>query len=246
EKSEPLSIKEEEEMPAEIPPYFFDIKEELPLTESVEEKSEPLSIKEEEEMPAEIPPYFFDIKEELPLTESVEEKPEPLFIEQMKGFFYKELPSILQNSIVDILAGYGVIKKTDIALSGSLADFRVYDILKLISDKGLSGRLFIYSKAMNSEIYFDGGRVAYALTSGQDRDDALFKLMQGHGKLQADASQQDLTALTAKLSSRIYEAVISASNLKDGGFYFEKKTLPDVIINIPTRLNAVSLIFEDN
>lgn len=184
----------------------------------------------------------------------------------IKRYFYKELPALLQESILDILKQAGVVKSPSITLSGELTDFNLFDIFQLVDTAKSSGKLSTYSSLLSSEIYFDKGSIVFASTSKQGGNilsgDILEKRMNipkevfnrvfrtsretGVPILRAFVNEGILSEdeIMGILRERIDDAVYSTMVLESGHFFFEKMPLPDKFLDIPMRLKVSHLILE--
>ena len=184
----------------------------------------------------------------------------------IRRYFYKELPALLQKSIIDILKQTGVVKSPSITLSGELTDFNLFDIFQLVDTAKSSGKLFVYSSLMSSEIYFDKGSIVFASTSKQGGNilsgDILEKRMNiskeafnrgfrtsretGVPILRAFVNEGILSEdeIMVILREHIDNAVYSTIELESGYFFFEKMPLPDKFLDIPMRLKVSHLILE--
>jgi len=184
----------------------------------------------------------------------------------IRRYFYKELPALLQKSIIDILKQTGVVKSPSITLSGELTDFNLFDIFQLVDTAKSSGKLFVYSSLMSSEIYFDKGSIVFASTSKQGGNilsgDILEKRMNiskeafnrgfrtsretGVPILRAFVNEKILSEdeIMVILREHIDNAVYSTIELESGYFFFEKMPLPDKFLDIPMRLKVSHLILE--
>jgi len=184
----------------------------------------------------------------------------------IRRYFYKELPALLQKSILDILKQTGVVKSPSITLSGELTDFNLFDIFQLIDTAKSSGKLSVYSSLMSSEIYFDKGSIVFGSTSKQGKNilsgDILEKRMNiskevfhrafrtsretGVPILRAFVNEGILSEdeIMVILREHIDNAVYSTIELESGYFFFEKMPLPDKFLDIPMRLKVSHLILE--
>jgi CheY-like chemotaxis protein len=184
----------------------------------------------------------------------------------IRRYFHKELPALLQKSIIDILKQTGVVKSPSITLSGELTDFNLFDIFQLVDTAKSSGKLFVYSSLMSSEIYFDKGSIVFASTSKQGGNilsgDILEKRMNiskeafnrgfrtsretGVPILRAFVNEGILSEdeIMGILRERIDDAVYSTMELESGYFFFEKMPLPDKFLDISMRLKVSHLILE--
>ncbi|MCE5195385.1 MAG: response regulator [Nitrospiraceae bacterium] len=184
----------------------------------------------------------------------------------LRRYFYKEFPSMLQKSISDILKQTGVIKTTDITISGNLAEFSLFDILQLVDTTKSTGKLSVFSSALSSEIFFDKGSIFYASTSKQgvsflsgdvlekriniSKEDfnKAYKLSKDTGIpiLRAFVKEGMVTEdqIMSILSEKTYDAIYSAMELESGNFFFEKMPIPEHFSDIKIRIKASQLILE--
>ncbi len=184
----------------------------------------------------------------------------------IKRYFYKEFPSLLQKSIVDILKQAGVIKASTITLSGYLSDFSLFDILQLIDAAKSTGKLSVYSPAMSSEMCFDKGNIVYATTSKQGRNILTGDLLEKRKNIPKEVFNRALklsretgipilrafvnggilseNEVMAILRELIDDAIYSIMELEAGNFFFEKMVIPENLLDIPLRVKASQLILE--
>ncbi len=163
-------------------------------------------------------------------------------------YFREELPFLIQKSIDDIFKQSGVVKTSGITLSGDLLDLGLGEVFRLVDSHKLTGKLFLYSPVMSSEIYFDKGYVLYASTSRQGRDPLSGKLLKAKVKIpqQSDSGDEDSVEdeVAVNVRGRIYAAVSSLMELESGSFFFEKMQIPENLFHVPVRLNALQLLLE--
>lgn len=184
----------------------------------------------------------------------------------IRRYFYKELPALLQKSIIDILKQTGVVKSQSITLSGELSDFNLFDIFQLIDTANSNGKLSVYSSFLSSEIYFDKGCIVFASTSKQGGNilsgdilekrkniskevfNRAFRTSRETGVpiLRAFVNEGILSEdeIMGILKERIDDAIYSTIELEKGYFFFEKMPLPDNFLDIPMRLKVSHLILE--
>ncbi|HMK61547.1 MAG TPA: response regulator [Dissulfurispiraceae bacterium] len=145
--------------------------------------------------------------------------------------FAVELPVLIQNSMTDILKQHGVIKPSTIVITGNLDSICVCEALILVSKQQLTGRFFVFSTGGSAEVYFDKGRIIYALTSRKGKI-----LMTG----------QSVASLESKenIHESILETLSLIGDLKTGNFFFEKMSTPAALSGISQGKNVVSLLLE--
>jgi hypothetical protein len=230
------AITEPEPVVVPEPPYTLGIEEPAVQEAGVQAITEP------EPVAVPKPPYTLGV-EELPVQETeVQEEAEPATAEPPYAFdigkpsdseawmrFCEGLPFLVQKSIFDVLKQSGVIKEPAIIFSGDLLNLNFSDILRLIDANKLTGKLFVYSSIMSAEIYFDAGRIVYAVTSRQGRYPFSEKMPQN-------------IIYSPVIKDSVYEAINSLLKIKSGSFFFEKMVLTDNLLKIPVRLDVASIV----
>ncbi|MFN3480966.1 MAG: DUF4388 domain-containing protein [Thermodesulfovibrionales bacterium] len=183
----------------------------------------------------------------------------------LSQYLYKEFPVLIQSTISDILKHSGVVKTSNIVLSGNISDFGLPDLLQLFDSTKVTGKLSLYSPLMTAEIYFDNGNIYYGSTSKQGKNllsgeiiekkrvskDAFYRAYRTAKKsgiplLRAFVEENILTEneIMKLIEERTRDAVYSSMELDAGTFFFEKMPIPDYLADIKVRLPVSHLIFE--
>jgi len=198
---EEIPIKKEEIEELGLP-QPEELEEMISLRGVMEEESQVIEEIEKPEIPEEkeIHKIYEDSLPVSNLEEIIETK--------IEGFFQKEFPLILDNSLELLLKKYGIVKDTSTHLSGSLESFRVFDIFELISSNRLKGRLYLYSNKFCFEFLFIDGEIVYGISNTNKAKLGL--------KLMHELSDEEIKELT-------FDAVSLLSKTKEGSFIFEKK-----------------------
>jgi DNA-binding response OmpR family regulator len=198
---EEIPIKKEEIEELGLP-QPEELEEMISLKGVMEEESQVIEEIEKPEIPEEkeIHKIYEDSLPVSNLEEIIETK--------IEGFFQKEFPLILDNSLELLLKKYGIVKDTSTHLSGSLESFRVFDIFELISSNRLKGRLYLYSNKFCFEFLFIDGEIVYGISNTNKAKLGL--------KLMHELSDEEIKELT-------FDAVSLLSKTKEGSFIFEKK-----------------------
>ena len=150
----------------------------------------------------------------------------------MRRYFADELPMLIERSMENMLKQYGVIKTSTILVTGTLEDIGITAILKLVSDRRLTGKLFVFSMSGSAEVYFDMGLVVYALTSKR-------------GTAKGVVPGAGLSSLTVTdLHEGILEALSMIADIQEGSFFFEKMPLPSVLGDISRGEDVTALLQE--
>lgn len=217
--------KEEEKIEIQEPTELK-ISEELASILEIEEK-----IEQTEEVEIEVP-FREEIIEEinLPIMEEVSiSKPEEFIVhveeekhetiqqpisKDIEEEFILKIFSHLDTSIESIFKKYGLIKEPSTILSGYLSFFSIQDIFSLISEKNLTGILYLYGKGISYEFLFIGGKIIYGVSS-------LQKHKMG-GKVFSEISQDEIKKM-------IWENINELRDFTDGNFNFELADFNDII-----------------
>lgn len=217
--------KEEEKIEIQEPTELK-ISEELASILEIEEK-----IEQTEEVEIEVP-FREEIIEEinLPIMEEVSiSKPEEFIVQveeekhetiqqpiskDIEEEFILKIFSHLDTSIESIFKKYGLIKEPSTILSGYLSFFSIQDIFSLISEKNLTGILYLYGKGISYEFLFIGGKIIYGVSS-------LQKHKMG-GKVFSEISQDEIKKM-------IWENINELRDFTDGNFNFELADFNDII-----------------
>jgi DNA-binding response OmpR family regulator len=198
---EELSIKKEEIEELGLP-QPEELEKMISFKGVMEEESQVIEEIEKPEIPEEKEIHKI-YEDSLPVS-NIEE----IIETKIEGFFQKEFPLILDNSLELLLKKYGIVKDTSIHLSGSLESFRVFDIFELISSNRLKGRLYLYSNKFCFEFLFIDGEIVYGISNTNKAKLGL--------KLMHELSDEEIKELT-------FDAVSLLSKTKEGSFIFEKK-----------------------
>lgn len=181
-------------------------------------------------------------------------------------YFYKKLPSLLKNSLVDVLKHEGIIKAHGVILSGDLSEFSLFDIFQLIDTVKATGKLSVYSSMLSSDIYFEKGQIVYAFTSKQGKSLISGDLVRKKMNISQSTFSRTFKAALKKntpllrsfvdagilskdeclnfIRELIDDAIYSTMEIETGNFYFEKIPLPANLSDISIRLNISQFILE--
>ncbi len=152
-----------------------------------------------------------------------------------KKFLQEEFQFTIQKSMKDILKQTGVIKSSDIILSGDLSVFPIVDVLHLITDKKLTAKLSIFSDILSAEIYFDQGNILNASKSNGSAAPSDKTI-----QFSRDSTVDEIHSL----KENIYDTIYAAIELKSGSFSIEKISLSDNLRDIPIRLSMSTALIE--
>jgi len=138
------------------------------------------------------------------------------------------------RSMEDMLKQHGMIKAPGIILSGDTAHLDLAEVLGMITARGLTGRLSVYSISLSSEIYLNRGTLCYASTSRQGRDPVIGKMLSA-GRGSTDGATSDEWDV---LRLRIQTAVQDTLAIREGKFYFEQGPVPAQLEALTGRVDA--------
>lgn len=155
-------------------------------------------------------------------------------------FLKDEFQFTLQKSISDILKQAGVIKSTNIILSGNLADFAITDILYLTASKGLNAKLSIFSEALSADIYTNNNNITHAsLRKGLE---AAYETTKVNMSDSTVPIPQDILEQTKK---SVYDTICAIMELEAGSFAIEKAGAMESgsVVN-PSSINISDVLIE--
>ncbi|MCX8030394.1 MAG: response regulator [Thermodesulfovibrionales bacterium] len=237
----PASFEEEETVPLQ------DFTQPEPITFTFEEQSVPTSFEEEKSFSHSFAETEIQILTSLnqpsPVIEQTLSKTssdvegkitmdnyiseiEKIVEKSMKKFFYEDYQPNLQKNITDILKKSGVIKTSNIVLSGSVAQFPVKNILLLSEKLKLSGKLSILSDQINSDIYLKEGNIigtSFNTENIQTLDNiynhiaSLLELSEGNFTIENIPLEEEPKSLSLNLS--ITEALLETSRRVNESLY---------------------------
>lgn len=162
---------------------------------------------------SEVQPVVSKIGEKLQFETDMEKTVERVTMKFLKD----EFQFTLQKSISDILKQAGVIKSTNIILSGNLADFAITDILYLTASKGLNAKLSIFSEALSADIYTNNNNITHAsLRKGLE---AAYETTKVNMPDSTVPISQDILEQTKK---SVYDTICAIMELEAGSFAIEK------------------------
>jgi hypothetical protein len=145
-------------------------------------------------------------------------------------YIEKSLPFLVQKSVDNFLKRSGVIHDAGPILSGTLSAFDICDILRLLRETKLTGKLTVSLPSMSAEIFFDTGRAVTVSVSGINGE------KRGYG-YQSDLSPMQIKALLVD----VIAAIIPASK---GAFSVFSEELPEKMQSLPSRIAPFELIEE--
>ncbi|MCX7913711.1 MAG: response regulator [Thermodesulfovibrionales bacterium] len=185
----------------------------------------------EEEEGGPIP--FVDLQE----TKNSEEKVSISSIEDAveritRRLFKEEFQLIVQRSVTDALKRAGIIKESEVILSGSIGIFPIRDILYLISYSGLTAKLSIFSDKLNADIYFLDSGIIYAST---DKSNSFFDF---------EVIKNPSEEIKNRIRDGIYDTLSEVIQLESGSFSLERVHLLENLQNIPLCLNVSNSLIE--
>ncbi len=185
--------------PLQVEPPIFELPEATPVIEPLET--------------SEVQPVVSKIGEKLQFETDMEKTVERVTMKFLKD----EFQFTLQKSISDILKQAGVIKSTNIILSGNLADFAITDILYLTASKGLNAKLSIFSEALSADIYTNNNNITHAsLRKGLE---AAYETTKVNMPDSTVPISQDILEQTKK---SVYDTICAIMELEAGSFAIEK------------------------
>jgi CheY-like chemotaxis protein len=153
-----------------------------------------------------------------------------------RRYLENELPYLIEKNMEDILRRYGIIKDTSILLSGDLGSVPAIEALKMAASRKLTGKFSAYSHSGSAEVYFEKGSVVYALSSRQGSTLTSRRVAIIKKGAQAETA--------GKTMEGIVDAVLTAVELKEGGFFFEKMTPPKALLDLGLRNNVMTLVLQ--
>ncbi len=157
-----------------------------------------------------------------------------------KKFLQDEFHFTIQKSISDVLKQTGLIKATDILLSGDLTVFSIKDILHLAANRDLTAKLSILSDSMLADIYILDGNLVFSSSNKQVKPANYEKI-----QISDITNPNDLTEdMKYSIKENIYDTLCSAIQLGSGSFSIEKLSTLDNLKYIPIRLGIPNSLIE--
>jgi CheY-like chemotaxis protein len=246
---EPVGISEGGLEPPQVEPPVFELTETAPIFE-------PVGISEGGLEPPQVEPPVFEsrditsteqIMQPQPLVSVAEEKKEmgtdiEKTVERVtKKFLGEEFQFIVQKSVSDLLKQAGVIKSTDILLSGHIATFAIIDILHLINLKKISAKLCVFADTYSADLYLDNNNILYA-SSRKQAVEASGETIKADMPETGDSSSGRLLASTKE---NIYNVLCSIMELESGSFTIEKiDASGNLLLSSPTPVNMTNAVIE--
>jgi len=135
-----------------------------------------------------------------------------------RKFLQDEFQFTVQKSISNVLKQAGLIKSTDIILSGDLANFTFTDIIHILTLRGMGVKLSIFSEALSADLYLNKNNILYASTKRQGTQTASTNI----GGNQTDVSPSLSGDFGMASKSSIYDDICAIMELETGSFTVEK------------------------
>ncbi len=135
-----------------------------------------------------------------------------------RKFLQDEFQFTVQKSISNVLKQAGLIKSTDIILSGDLANFTFTDIIHILTLRGMGVKLSIFSEALSADLYLNKNNILYASTKRQGTQTAPTNI----GGNQTDVSPSLSGDFSMASKSSIYDDICAIMELETGSFTVEK------------------------
>lgn len=227
---------QQETVPIDFPESIdFEPLQELLETETIQQETVsfvlPESIEDEKSKLAEVP---FDNQKEKLQMETINVSYIENTVEKIaKRLLQEELQFTIQKSIADILKQAGVIKSTDILLSGDITVFPVKDILHLVANKKLTAKLSFLSESLIADIYISDGNLIFSSSNKEAKPSNIEKIQFAEITNQIELTED----MIHSIKENIYDTLSSVIQLEAGSFSIEKVSFLDNLKDLPYRLS---------
>lgn len=183
-----------------------------------------------------------------------------------KYYFEQELKVLLKSIMTEVLKETEVVRCNGLIISGELNHLSVADVLQFIGMIGLSGKLTVVSRNVNSEVYLEKGQIVFAAISKTGYRRFLTDMLIEDGRIEkkqlnavvSEAKKRRLPVgriliqegfitedeLMVYLKTRIEEAIFHTLSVSSGNFYLEEEPLPLRLSDIKFRIPVSSIILD--
>ncbi len=158
-----------------------------------------------------------------------------------KKFLREEFQFSFQKSIADVLKQTGVIKSTDIILSGNLSNFTITDIFHLLAAKELSVKLSVFSDTFSADVYFDKNSIVCASLRRQGMEIIPEKSISNMPGTTGNSDE----SIKESVKISIFDTLCKIMELESGSFSFETYSQADSVSqDTDVRVNIYESLIE--